>query len=130
MYADRAETLFLENYNCAQAVFGAFTEAFGMEFSEAMRATSSLGGGLGHSGEVCGAILGMCMAIGMAKGYTDPTPEHKALHAERVKRAVETFKKEFQKTGCDELRVPDNRSVCACLVRYAAEIAADEIATS
>lgn len=127
MYADKAEALFLDNYNCAQAVFGAFAEEFGMAFTEAMRATSSLGGGLGHSGEVCGAVLGMCMSIGMAKGYTDPTPEQKTAHAERIKRAVDIFKQAFQKTGCNDLRDPSDRLVCAHIVRIAAEIASEEI---
>lgn len=130
MYADKAEAFFMQNYNCAQAVLGAFADAFGMDFDDAMKAASSLGGGLGQSGEVCGAVLGMCMAIGIAKGYTDPTPAAKDAHTKRIKRAMDAFRETYSKTGCDDLKVPGDRSVCARIVRFAAEAAAKEISES
>lgn len=128
-YADRAQALFEQQHNCAQAVVGAFANALEMDEKTVMRAASSLGGGLGHAGEVCGAVLGMAMAVGLAKGYDDtPDAQTKAEHSARVRRLVEDFRAQWGATGCDELRVVGDRSVCTAFVRFAAEQAAREMA--
>ena len=54
-HAQRAQALFLEGYNCAQATFGAFCDVTGLEFETAIRLASGLGGGMGRMREVCGA---------------------------------------------------------------------------
>lgn len=127
MYADKAEAIFAKGYNCAQAVFGAFSEEYGLGEEEAMRLASSLGGGLGHSGEVCGALLGMALAVGMEQGYgADPTMDEKNAHNARVKRMMDAFREKFGETKCDALREVGNRGVCIPYVRYAAELVAGE----
>ncbi|MDL2318525.1 C-GCAxxG-C-C family protein [Eubacteriales bacterium OttesenSCG-928-A19] len=123
-YADKAEDFFGQGYNCAQAVFGAFADEFGMDVSTAMRVASSMGGGLGHTGEVCGAALGMVLAVGLAKGDDVVDMAAKGIQSERVKRLMEDFKGRFGATGCDELREVGNRAVCVPYVRYAAELTA------
>ena len=55
---ERARELFSQGYNCAQAVFGAFSPELGMDFSQGMRMVSSMGGGIGRLREVCGAVSG------------------------------------------------------------------------
>ena len=42
---ERAKALFLDGYNCAQAVFGAFCEELGFDFDTAMKLSSGFGGG-------------------------------------------------------------------------------------
>ena len=128
-YADRAEAMFEQDFNCAQAVFGAFAEEYGLDMGTAMRVASSMGGGIGHSGEACGAALGMVLAIGMLKGYGEEPPdmETKMAHNARVKRMMETFRAEFGAMDCDDLRVPGNRAVCVPFVRYAAELVEKEL---
>lgn len=127
-YADRAEAIFTQGFNCAQAVYGAFAEALGMDMDQAMRVASSLGGGLGHTGEVCGAALGMALAIGMAKGYAQADADIKNQHSARVKRLMDDFRAHFGATGCDALREVGNRAVCVAYVRYAAGQVAAELA--
>ena len=53
--ADRARALFLNGYNCSQAVVGAFSDLFGMEPETAMRFAEGLGGGIGRMRLTCGA---------------------------------------------------------------------------
>ncbi len=128
MHADQAEAIFGRGFNCAQAVFGAFAEQYGMDFETAMRAASSLGGGIAHTGEACGAALGMCMALGMAKGYgEDPDQATKDALNLRVKALMTEFREKFGHMDCDDLRVPGNRALCAGYVRYAAELVEKEI---
>ena len=47
-HADKAKALFYEGYNCAQAVFCAFTDLTGLDLETAARLSSSFGGGLGR----------------------------------------------------------------------------------
>ena len=47
-HAAEAKRLFLEGYNCAQAVFCAFRDVTGMDLNAAARLSSSFGGGMGR----------------------------------------------------------------------------------
>lgn len=84
--ADRAEELFRKGFNCSQAVFGAFCDVVGMDLDQALRASSAFGGGFGGNREVCGAVCGMTMLVGMLDGYSDPAD------AEERKRVYGTEK--------------------------------------
>ena len=66
-----AAELFLQGYNCAQAVAVAFCDATGLEPKLAARMASSFGGGMGRMREVCGAVSGMLMVAGLLYGYED-----------------------------------------------------------
>ena len=68
----KAKELFLQGYNCCQAVVGAFAEDLGLDFDTAMKLSSSFGGGFGRLREVCGAVSGMGIVAGLKSGYSDP----------------------------------------------------------
>jgi C_GCAxxG_C_C family probable redox protein len=59
------------SFNCAQAVFAAFAEDYGIDEETALRVASGFGGGV-RRGEVCGAASGGVMVIGAAKGHSIP----------------------------------------------------------
>lgn len=100
----RAEELFLDGYNCAQAVFGAFSEQLGVPFDVAMKLSSSFGGGIGRQREVCGAVSGMCMAAGVLYGYETPeTGEKKAEHYCLIRDLCEQFKEKNDSIICREI---------------------------
>jgi C_GCAxxG_C_C family probable redox protein len=63
-----ARALFEQSYNCAQAVLAPFAEQFGLPREMAFKMATPFGGGIGHTGQVCGAISGAMMAIGLAQG--------------------------------------------------------------
>ena len=67
-----AEAYFKQGYNCAQSVLLAFGDLTGLEEETALRLSSSFGAGLGRMREVCGAVSGGAMALGLLKGNTDP----------------------------------------------------------
>lgn len=126
-YADKAASLYEQGYNCAQAVYGAFAEQYGMDFDDAMKVSSALGGGLGHSGEVCGAVLGMALALGQAKGYKTPDAQAKMAMSTETKALVDAFRAAYGETSCDALREVGNRALCTGYVRYAAKLVQDAI---
>ena len=63
--------LFMGPYNCAQAVLGPFAERYNLPREAALRIATPFGGGMGHTGSICGAVSGALMAIGLAQGMAD-----------------------------------------------------------
>ena len=68
----KAAQLFSDGYNCAQAVAAAFSDVTGLDEKRSARMASSFGGGMGRMREVCGAVSGMLMVLGLLYGYDDP----------------------------------------------------------
>lgn len=97
-YSDRAERLFENGYNCSQAVFCAFAEDLGFTEDQAARVSIGLGGGVGRMREVCGAITGSAMVVGLAKPEYD-----KAKVYETVREIAAEFKKCHSTVVCKEL---------------------------
>ena len=101
---EQSEALFLEGYNCAQAVFGAFAEDLGLEFETAIKLSSGFGGGMGRLREVCGAVSGMFMVFDMKHGYVSPTDSKakKELYA-HIQTLAKRFEEENGSIICKEL---------------------------
>ena len=57
-YGKKAESLFKEGYNCAQAITYAFNDILGLDEKMLLSLSSSFGGGMGRLREVCGAVTG------------------------------------------------------------------------
>ena len=62
---ERAQQNFENGCNCAQAVLLAFSDLTGLDEKTAMKLAASFGGGMGRMREVCGAVSGMFMALGL-----------------------------------------------------------------
>ncbi|MBE6712357.1 MAG: C_GCAxxG_C_C family protein [Ruminococcaceae bacterium] len=102
-YSDRAERLFLSGYNCAQALYGAFAPAVGVEEKEALRLASPFGGGFGRMRQVCGAFSGMTLVVGHLFGYEDlSSPEKDALYP-RVQELGKRFEARCNSLICKEI---------------------------
>ena len=99
-----AMDLFLEGYNCAQAVAVAFCDVTGLEKEFAAKMASSFGGGMGRLREVCGAVSGMFMVLGLLYGYDRPGDDkEKMAHYTRVQELAAKFKAENGTIVCREL---------------------------
>jgi C_GCAxxG_C_C family probable redox protein len=59
---------FRAGFNCAQSVFSSFAPALGLDVKEALKITSGFGAGICYKGEVCGAVSGAYMALGLKYG--------------------------------------------------------------
>ncbi len=53
---EKAEALFKQGLNCAQAVASAFAEELNMDIADIERLTMGFGGGIGRMREVCGTV--------------------------------------------------------------------------
>ena len=99
-----AAELFLEGYNCAQAVAVAFCDVTGLDEKFTARLASSFGGGMGRMREVCGAVSGMLMVAGLLYGYDDPKADaaKKELY-QLVQEWAGQFRAEVGSILCREL---------------------------
>lgn len=134
-----AGQLFREGYNCCQSVILAFAPELGLDEKTAVRMGSSFGGGMGRLREVCGAVSGMFMVLGLAEGYDSPADtQGKAKQYARVQGLAQQFREKNGSIVCRELLglseyksspKPEERTEayyrkrpCAELVECAAEI--------
>lgn len=99
-----AAELFVGGYNCAQAVVVAFCDVTGLEKDFAARFASSFGGGMGRMREVCGAVSGMLMVLGLLYGYETPGDDaaKKALYTQ-VQALAARFREECGSIVCREI---------------------------
>ncbi len=138
-HGEKAEKLFYEGYNCAQSVLLAFEDITGIETKTAAMLASSFGGGLGRMREVCGAVSGAAMVLGIVKGYSDPgDKDAKKAHYKLIQDFCARFKKYNGSIVCRELLsgvkttengIPERRTdeyykkrPCPLLVKNAADI--------
>ena len=99
-----AGDLFLEGYNCAQAVAVAFSDLTGMDKKTAAKLAAPFGGGMGRMREVCGAVSGMFMVLGLLYGYdnSDEDGKKKELY-KQVQQLAEKFREENGSIICREI---------------------------
>ncbi len=100
----KAAELFLNGYNCSQAVMVAFCDVTGLEEDFAAKMSSSFGGGMGRMREVCGAVSGMLMVAGLLYGYEIPGDDvSKKAHYTRVQYLAGRFREEVGSIICREI---------------------------
>lgn len=98
-----AAQLFVEGYNCAQAVAVAFSDVTGLDATQAARMVSPFGGGFGRQREVCGAVSGMCFVLGTLYGYDSPNPEKQLAVYADVQALCGQFREKAGSIICREL---------------------------
>jgi C_GCAxxG_C_C family probable redox protein len=81
---------FARGFNCAQSVFAAFAERFGITTGFAIRLAAPFGAGMARQGEVCGALSGALMVLGLE--YGGERPEDK----DEIYRITRQFMEQFE----------------------------------
>ena len=59
---------FLAGYNCAQSVLYAYGPDLGLDGETALKVATGLGAGMGRRGEICGALTGGILVLGLKYG--------------------------------------------------------------
>ena len=67
--SEKAAAYFENGFNCAQSVFSTFCERYGLDEESALKIASGLGGGF-RSGEICGAVSGAVLVVGLKYGQS------------------------------------------------------------
>ena len=135
---EKAVTIFTNGYNCSQSVVSAYAEQFGLDHDTVLRIAGGFGGGMGRRGEVCGALTGAFMVLGLKYGSVESGNTEAKQHTyELVYEAAERFRARNGCIHCNELlgidiHNPEERArateqelfslKCPDFVRSAAEI--------
>lgn len=96
MKKERSQTAaerFKQGFSCSQAVLSAFSDIFDLDLNLALKISQPFGGGIARRGEMCGAVSGALMVIGLKYGRTEAedTPSR-----DRTYEAVATFIQKFE----------------------------------
>lgn len=101
--SENALLLFNQGFNCSQAVFSTFCEELGLDQETAMKISCGFGGGM-RNGEICGAVTGAVMVIGLKYGQSKgEDKEAKQKTYEAVKEFTDRFKATNGSIICKEL---------------------------
>jgi len=98
-----AITRFGKGFNCAQSVLSVFCEKYGLEMETAMKLACGLGGGF-RQGEICGAVSGAVLVIGLKDGqYIAEDAVSKANCYAKTDELIKRFKEKYSTIICREL---------------------------
>ncbi len=127
---------FRKGYNCSQALLSAYSEELGLDKELGLKISSAFGGGMGCEGDVCGAVTGALMVLGLRYGNASAERGQSESYG-RAKDFLGKFRQRNGSTVCRELldcdisteegmgRATKKRlftTVCPKLVKDAAEI--------
>lgn len=102
-HTDKAQEYFSNNFNCSQAVFTTFATEMGIDEELALKIATQFGGGA-RKGEMCGAVSGALMVLGLKYGHCHSDNAEEKAKAYQIS---EDFMNRFiQKNGtvvCREL---------------------------
>ena len=134
---DLAVSCFKQGFACSQAVFVTYAPELGLDRETALKVAGAFGGGISRTGEVCGAVSGALMALGLkyASAGSDEKEKQKiyAVAGEFINR----FKDRYDTIICRELLQCDlgtpegqkysrehklTATVCPSFIQYAAQI--------
>ena len=141
-----ANTFFEQGYNCSQAVFMAYSDIYGIDTETAAKLATSFGGGMGRLREVCGAVSGMFLVLGLHYPFIDTKNKiAKNTNYKAVQRTANEFKSVMGSYICADLlklkHEPQNPESsernetyyksrpCTRCVKVAAEIVGKELLT-
>lgn len=139
---EMATALFYQGYNCSQSVAAAFCEETGLDRALMLRLSVGLGGGMGRLREVCGAVSGAALVLGLL--YGDDSPTSKAVVYPMVQQLAGQYRAENGSIVCKELlgltkpegspmpeaRTPEyyKKRPCPALIARMADLLAEYIA--
>lgn len=107
------------NTNCAQAALCAFCKESNISEETAMKVTTGFGGGV-RDKEICGAVSGAVMAIGLIIGQKSEDDIESKKQASDL--TIEFHKKFKEKHGSIVCRDLKDNNICAQLVYDGADI--------
>lgn len=141
---EQAVANFKAGYNCAQSVVMAYADLYKVDAETLLKVSAPLGGGMGRLREVCGAVSGMFLILGLEHPATNPNDKTtKTTCYEAVQRTGIAFKEKMGSYICADLLkigrapqnpTPDDRNAayyakrpCAYCVAQAATILGNEL---
>lgn len=104
MKADKAEECFRSGFSCSQSVLSVYSEELGIDPELALQLSCGFGAGIGRTGNICGAVSGAVLVIGLKYGRVNPSdyPSRDKTYA-LVQQFISEFKVRHGSINCTEL---------------------------
>ena len=102
---ETAREMFLtKGYNCAQSVLYAFREDLGLSDETALKIACGFGAGMARQGEVCGAVAGGILVLGLrhGRGVNDDRTATEATYA-KTRELMRQFSSRHGSCLCRQL---------------------------
>ncbi|SBW01190.1 putative C_GCAxxG_C_C family redox protein [uncultured delta proteobacterium] len=100
---NRALAIFSSGFACSQAVLAVFCERYGLDETTALRIATGFAGGMKRA-DVCGAVTGAIMVIGLKYGHVDAADRaSRRLAGERVQDFMTRFTELHGAIACRDL---------------------------
>ena len=98
------ETYLNTEFNCAQSVVSEFARELGIDIDTARRISCGLGSGMAKTGNMCGAVTGGMLVLGLKYGMTDPdSTQDKEKTYEKVASLLEKIEVVHGSSNCVDL---------------------------
>ena len=98
---------FQEGMSCSEAIFSVYGEYLGFDRDTCWKIASVFDGGINRTGNVCGAVTGAMMAIGLKYGEARTKGPEELKELPQSYRVADEFTKEFKERNgtiiCREL---------------------------
>ncbi len=102
-HAKKAVDYYSNNFNCTQGVFTAYAVERGIDEKLALKLATNFGGGA-RKGEMCGAVSGALMVLGLMYGHSESEDlETKARSYALSEEYMDRFIRENGSVVCREL---------------------------
>ncbi len=105
-YVDKARKYFCNHFNCSQAVLTTFATELGLDRETALKIATLFGGGA-RKGEMCGAVSGALMVLGLKYGH---------CHAENLEEKTRAY--QIAEDFMDRFITEKGTVVCRELLGY------------
>lgn len=102
--SDAAVNKFKEGYNCAQSVIFSYADKLNISGDLALRLSNGFGGGMGRKQEVCGAVSGAIIVLGLIYGRGENEDKAKQDKTySKVRELIDAFNKQYATINCSRL---------------------------
>jgi len=101
---EAAAEKFRAGYNCAQSVLWPFSNELGLEADTALKIACGLGAGMGRRQDVCGAVTGGILVLGLRHGRGE-WQDRSATEAtyEKTRELMRRFEARYGTVKCRDL---------------------------
>ena len=101
---DQAVERFLSDHNCSQSILSVYGGDLGLDEETAVQLAGPFGGGMARKGQVCGAVTGSLMVLGLKFGSGDPGDKGSKERLLNITRSfMDRFNEENGNLRCNDL---------------------------
>ncbi len=108
-----------DGMNCAQAVLASLSDKTGLSEFDSKKLAACFGGGV-RAKELCGAVAGAAMALGMCVAE-DGIGSKESCSAKAINEFTALFSEEFSSLRCDALVEKNGKELCKKYMGFSAE---------